>query len=172
MKFFKDTLTSIKAFAFDVDGVLAKPEVILNEQGELMRTMNTKDGFALMMAIKNNFPIAIISGGKSPAVRQRFLNLGISDVYLNSSAKVKDLMDFMSKYNLKAEEILFMGDDLPDYSVMKFVGFPTCPADAVPEIQNLSVYISPISGGNGCVRDVVEQVLRAQGRWNGFQEQL
>lgn len=170
MKFFKDTLKDIKAFAFDVDGVMARSEVLLNEQGELMRTMNTKDGFALMMARRNNYQIAIISGGKSQAVKERFVNIGINDVYMNSTTKVRDLNHFLNKHQLKAEDVLFMGDDLPDYSIMKTVGYPTCPADAVPEIKELSIYISPIRGGEGCVRDVVEQVLRAKGQWSGFDE--
>jgi 3-deoxy-D-manno-octulosonate 8-phosphate phosphatase (KDO 8-P phosphatase) len=162
---FKEGLKAVKAFAFDVDGVLSKPEVYLHPSGELMRSMNTKDGYAMQYAVKRGYPIAIITGGTSESVALRFRGLGITDIYLASYCKTDDFTDFLSKYDLKPEEVLYMGDDLPDYEVMKQVGVPCCPADAVEEIKSAAHYISPFSGGKGCVRDVIEQVLRLHGRW-------
>lgn len=162
---FKEDLTKIRAFAFDVDGVLAKPEVYLSPEGVLLRSMNTKDGYALQYAIKRGYPIAIITGGTTESVGLRFKGLGITDIYLGATDKVEDFEDFRLKYKLKAEEILFMGDDLPDYKVMKGAGVACCPADAVEEIKSISAYISHLPGGTGCVRDIVEQVLRLHGKW-------
>ena len=162
---FKEVLQKVKAFAFDVDGVLSSPEVYLHPTGELMRSMNTKDGYALQYAVKRGYPIAIITGGNTESVALRFRGLGITDIYLASSHKTDDFNDFLFKYNLTSEEVLYMGDDLPDYEVMKKVGVPCCPADAVEEIKLVSHYISPFGGGMGCVRDVIEQVLRLHGRW-------
>lgn len=162
---FKEGLKKIKAFVFDVDGVLSSPEVFLHPSGELMRSMNTKDGYALQHAVKRGYPIAIITGGKTIAVGERFRGLGITDIYLGSSYKVDDFTDFLLKYDLKAEEVLYMGDDLPDYEVMKKSGLSCCPADAVEEIKSVAQYISPCNGGKGCARDVIEQVLRLHGRW-------
>lgn len=162
---FKEGLQEVKAFAFDVDGVLSKPEVYLHPTGELMRSMNTKDGYALQYAIKRGYPIAIITGGNTDSVALRFKGLGITDIYLASSYKMEDFKDFIFKYDLTPEQVLYMGDDLPDYEVMRKVGVPCCPADAVEEIKSVAHYISPFGGGEGCVRDVVEQVLRLHGRW-------
>jgi 3-deoxy-D-manno-octulosonate 8-phosphate phosphatase (KDO 8-P phosphatase) len=162
---FKEGLKAVKAFAFDVDGVLASPLVYLHPGGELMRSMNTKDGYALQHAVKRGYPIAIITGGNTESVGQRFQGLGITDIYLGSSFKPDDFNDFITKYGFRPEEILYMGDDLPDYEVMQKVGVPCCPADAVEEIKSVSHYISPHTGGNGCARDVIEQVLRLHGRW-------
>lgn len=162
---FKEDLAKIKGFVFDVDGVLADPRVTLAADGELQRTMNTKDGYALQYAAKRGFPIAIITGGRTESVGTRFRNLGIHDIYLGSSNKVVDFEDFIRKYDFTPEEVLFMGDDLPDYKVMQLCGVPCCPADAVEEIKSISVYISHLKGGAGCGRDVIEQVLRLQGVW-------
>ena len=162
---FKEGLQKIKAFAFDVDGVLSSPEVYLHPTGDLMRSMNTKDGYALQYAVKRGYPIAIITGGNTESVALRFRGLGITDIYLASSYKTEDFNDFIFKYDLSPEQVLYMGDDLPDYEVMKKVGVPCCPADAVEEIKSVSHYISPYGGGKGCVRDVIEQVLRLHGRW-------
>jgi 3-deoxy-D-manno-octulosonate 8-phosphate phosphatase (KDO 8-P phosphatase) len=162
---FKEGLKHIKAFAFDVDGVLASPLVYLHPGGELMRSMNTKDGYALQYAVKRGYPIAIITGGTSKSVGERFRGLGITDIYLGSANKPDDFNDFLFKYDLKPHEVLYMGDDLPDYKVMQKVGVPCCPADAVEEIKSVSHYISPFKGGHGCARDVIEQVLRLHGRW-------
>ena len=162
---FKGDLRKVKAFIFDVDGVFATSKVLLHPNGELMRTMNIKDGFACFYLVKKGVPVAIITGGDSESVKTRFEKLGIKDIYMKSSDKLKDFQDFINKYGLKADEILYMGDDLPDYPVMKEVGFPTCPADAVEEVKAISSYISDKNGGEGCVRDVIEQVMRLNGQW-------
>lgn len=161
---FKQLLKNVKAFAFDVDGVFSH-NVLVHPSGELLRSMNIKDGFSVQYAIKKGYPIAIITGGNSESVRLRFQNLGITDIYLKSQNKIKDFQDFLLRYQLKPEEILYMGDDLPDYEIMKRVGVPTCPADAVEEIKALAVYTSHKTAGEGCVRDVIEQVLRVQEKW-------
>ena len=165
MSNFKEDLKKVKAFIFDVDGVFSSSEIMLHPSGELMRTMNIKDGFALQYTIKKGYPVAIITGGNSEAVKSRFQNLGIRDIYLKSGNKMDDFNDFICRHGLKAENVLYMGDDLPDYEVMKRVGFPTCPSDAVEEIKAISRYISDKPGGQGCVRDVIEQVLRLHGKW-------
>ncbi|MFW6364637.1 MAG: KdsC family phosphatase [Bacteroidota bacterium] len=162
---FKEDLQRVKAFAFDVDGVFTNGKIYLFSKNEFVRAMNTKDGFALQYAVKKGYPIAVISGGKSDIVKKRFEALGITDIYLNSSDKVEHFKDFYHKYNLSPENILFMGDDLPDYEVMKKCGIPTCPADAAVEIKSISNYISNYNGGEGCVRDVIEQVLRLKDDW-------
>jgi len=165
MGLFKEKLRGIKAFVFDVDGVLAENLVRLHPSGDLMRTMNTRDGYAMVKAIKSGFPIGIISGAKSPSIITRFESMGVNDIYLNSSNKLEHLFDFMSVHKIKAEDLLYMGDDIPDIEAMKAVGLPTCPNDAAEEVQGISEYISNFPGGRGCVRDIIEQVLRAQGKW-------
>lgn len=165
MSNFKELLSKVKAFAFDVDGVFSKSNFLLHTDGEYVRSMNIKDGFAAQLAIKKGYPIAIITGGNSESVKKRFNDLGITDIYIASSYKLDDFTDFIFKYDLKAEDVLYMGDDLPDYEVLKTVGIPTCPADAAVEIREISRYISDKKGGKGCVRDVIEQVMRAQGTW-------
>ncbi|MCF8225171.1 MAG: HAD-IIIA family hydrolase [Bacteroidales bacterium] len=162
---YKEDLERIRAFAFDVDGVLSDPRVFLSVEGDLLRTMNTKDGYALQYAVKRGYPIAIITGGRTESVGLRFSNLGIADIYLGASDKLKDFYDFCRKYNLEQDQVLYMGDDLPDYEVMRKAGVACCPADAVEEIKSVSVYISHLKGGEGCVRDIIEQVLRLHGRW-------
>ena len=165
MGLFKEELRSIKAFVFDVDGVLAESRTVLHPSGDMMRTMNTKDGFALFQAVRKNFPVAVISGARSTSIVERFACLGINDVFIDSKNKEKDLTIFLSKYDLEPISVLYMGDDIPDIPAMKIVGLPTCPQDAAEEVQSISKYISNFQGGNGCVRDVIEQVLRAQGKW-------
>ena len=166
---FKERLKGVKAFVFDVDGVFST-NVFLDTSGDMLRSMNTKDGFALFYAVnEQNFHAAIITGGYSESVKTRFLAMGITDVYIKSNDKLDDFEDFIYKYSLKPEEVLYMGDDIPDYRVMKTVGVPVCPADAAEEIKAICVYISDKKGGEGCVRDVIEQVLRAQGKWFVFE---
>ncbi len=162
---FKEELVSVKAFAFDVDGVLSKDIIAMHPNGEPMRTINIKDGFALQKAARLGYPIAIITGGNTESVRKRYEALGIEDIYMASSVKIEQLKDWMQKRNLKAENIMYMGDDVPDIEVMKTVGIPVCPADAMEEVKVLCKYISDKNGGEGCVRDVVEQVLRAHEKW-------
>ena len=165
MSNFKEELSNVRAFVFDVDGVLSSSKIILHPGHELMRTMNIKDGYAIQYAVRKGYRICIITGGNSESISQRFVNLGVTDIFLRSRDKVADLQDFLSKYGLKKNNILYMGDDLPDYLIMKEVGFPTCPSDAVEEIKSMSMYISDKAGGEGCVRDVIEQVMRLQGKW-------
>lgn len=162
---YKEGLAKIKAFIFDVDGVLGSDKVLLHSDGEMLRTMNIKDGYAMQYAIRKGFKIAIITGGALESVKTRFQKLGIPDVYLKSHDKMEDYNDFLNKYSLTDEEILYMGDDLPDYSVMLRAGVPTCPSTAVEEIKQISKYISDKSGGDGAVRDVIQQVLKLQGKW-------
>lgn len=165
MSKFKQELTKIKAFVFDIDGVFSSSKLQIHPSGEIIRTTNIKDGYAVQLAIKKGYKIAIITGGNSEAVRERFKGLGITDIYLRSSDKVTDFEDFIELYDIDPETILYMGDDMPDYNVMLRVGMPTCPADAASEIKGISKYISGVKGGEGCVRDVVEQVLRVHGDW-------
>ncbi|SDB82008.1 KdsC family phosphatase [Williamwhitmania taraxaci] len=164
-KFFKDELKKVKAFAFDVDGVFTDGKVFLHPSGEMLRTSHMRDGYAVQLAIKMGFPVAIISGGKSESLRARFQGLGITDIYLGSQDKMNDLLDFHSKHSLAPEDILYMGDDLPDYEVLQKVGMSCCPSDAVAQIKGIVKYVSPFKGGEGCVRDVIEQVLRLQNHW-------
>lgn len=165
MENFKTLLTNVKAFVFDVDGVLTDGSVTLMPDGEQVRIMNIKDGYALQLAIKKGYKIAIISGGRSEMVRKRLNGLGITDVYLGISDKTDAFKEFLEIYELNASNILYMGDDIPDHEVMKRVGVPTCPKDAAPEIRNISLYVSDKNGGKGAVRDVIEQVMKVQGCW-------
>lgn len=158
-------LKKIKALVFDVDGVLSAETIYLHPNGEPMRTVNIKDGYALQLAVKCGLHVAIITGGNTEAVRKRYEGLGIKDVYLAAAVKTKEYAHFKEKHGLKDEEILYMGDDIPDYEVMSLCGLPCCPADAAPEIKEVAAYISHRNGGYGCGRDVVEQVLRAHGKW-------
>ncbi|MCI7430380.1 MAG: HAD hydrolase family protein [Bacteroidales bacterium] len=162
---FKEELKHIKAFAFDVDGVLSTNSIPLSPAGELQRCMNIKDGYALHWAAKIGIPIAIITGGNTEAVRIRFESLGINDIYMASHHKMDDFNDFLTKNDLKPEDVLYMGDDIPDYEVMQYAGLCACPADAAPEIKAIADYVSDKNGGCGCGRDIIEQTLKAQGRW-------
>lgn len=162
---FKEKLKDIKAFVFDVDGVFSA-NVFLHPNGEMLRSMNTKDGYALHYAVnKMGFLAGIITSGYSEAVKDQFRSMGIMDVYTKSTNKFENFEDFIYKYDLKPGQVVYMGDDIPDYEVMKVAGIPTCPADAAEEIKAISVYISDKKGGEGCVRDIIEQVLRAQDKW-------
>ena len=158
-------LKKIKALVFDVDGVLSRETIPVALTGEPMRTANIKDGYAIQLAVKCGLHVAIITGARNEAVKVRYKGLGVNDIYIGASVKKECLEELMLMYELSPEEILYMGDDIPDYEVMQIVGLPVCPADAAVEIKNLSKYISPINGGEGCGRDVIEQVMRAQGKW-------
>jgi 3-deoxy-D-manno-octulosonate 8-phosphate phosphatase (KDO 8-P phosphatase) len=158
-------LTKIKALAFDVDGVLSAETIGLHPSGEPMRSVNIKDGYALQLAVKCGLHVAIITGGRTEAVRKRYEGLGIPDVHLGAAVKIEVYEAFKAKYGLQDEEILYMGDDIPDYEVMRRCGCACCPKDAAPEIKEIACYISHRDGGYGCGRDVVEQVMRAQGLW-------
>ena len=163
-------LQKIKAIVFDVDGVLSTDTIPLHPGGEPMRTVNIKDGYALQLAVKMGLHVAIITGGRTEAVRKRYENLGVPDVYLGCAVKLATYELWLQKYGLKDEEVLYMGDDIPDYEVLRLVGLPCCPADAAPEIKAICTYISHKNGGYGCGRDVVEQVLKAQGKWMSHEE--
>lgn len=158
-------LTLIKALAFDVDGVLSSDVMPLHPTGDPMRTANVKDGYALQLAIKQGLIIGIITGGRTHAVFQRFDSLGVKDIYMGSSVKKRDYADFRDKHGLRDEEILYMGDDIPDMEVLQTCGLPCCPKDAAPDVRRIARYISHFAGGEGCARDVLEQVMRAQGKW-------
>lgn len=158
-------LSKIKAIIFDVDGVLSADTITLHPGGEPMRTVNIKDGYAIQLAIKQGLTIAIITGGNTESVFKRYSNLGVKDIYMKSSLKINSYLDFTSKYGIDDENIMYMGDDIPDYEVMCRCGCPVCPADACSEIKNVSLYISDKKGGYGCARDVIEQVLRVKGLW-------
>ena len=161
----KSDLTKIKAFVFDVDGVLSSAFVSLHPSGEPMRIINTKDGYAMQLAAKKGFILGVITGGESAAVCMRLESLGFTHIYTRAKNKVVELQDFIRKTGLKLNEICYVGDDIPDYKVMQMVGLPVCPADAVGEIKKISRYISPQAGGMGVGRDIIEQVLVAQGKW-------
>lgn len=158
-------LKKLRALVFDVDGVLSRETVTLYPTGEPMRTMNIKDGYALRLAVMRGLHVAIITGGRGEAVRVRYEGLGIRDIYMDAAVKTREYDLLKAKYTLRDEEILYMGDDIPDYELMQRVGLPCCPADAAPEIKSIARYVSHRNGGEGCCRDVVEQVLKAQGRW-------
>lgn len=160
-------LNKIKAFVFDVDGVLSCDVIPLHPNGDPMRTVNIKDGYALQLAVKKGYQVAIITGGYTEAVRIRFSRLGITHIYMKSAVKLKDYQDFLEKTGLQPEEVMYAGDDIPDYEVMKFVGLPVAPADAAPEIKRIAKYISHKNGGHGVARDVIEQTMKAQGVWMG-----
>jgi 3-deoxy-D-manno-octulosonate 8-phosphate phosphatase (KDO 8-P phosphatase) len=164
-KNYKEVLRDITTFVFDVDGVLTNAGVLVNTKGEMLRTMNTKDGYALKTAIQQGFKVCVISGGTNEGVRDRLKGLGITDIYLGAHVKTEQLEEYFEIYDIKPENVLYMGDDIPDYPVMKMVALPCCPQDAVKEIKEVSTYISHKKGGMGCVRDVIEQVLKVQGKW-------
>ncbi len=165
-KSYKQIFPQIDTFIFDVDGVLTNGIVTVFPDGQLIRQMNIKDGYALKAAVKLGFNVCIISGGKNEGVRNRLANLGIRDIFLGAHNKIEQYNTYINEHNIKPENIIYMGDDIPDLPVMNRVGMPCCPSDAVREVQQISKYISDKKGGDGCVRDVIEQVLRVQGKWN------
>ena len=165
-KNYKEKLSKINTFIFDVDGVLTDGEILVTTKGEMYRSLNTKDGYAIKIAIKKGFKIIIISGGLNEGVKKRFKKLGVIDIYLGAENKIEIFKEIINNYNLDVNKILYMGDDIPDMRVMKEVGLSSCPSDAVPEIKNISNYISDKRGGKGCVRDIIEQTLKVQNKWD------
>lgn len=163
----EEIFRNIKAFAFDVDGVLTDGGILADLDGELFRTFDSKDGFAFRMASMAGFHTAIITGGRSESIRKRFRTCGVrpEDVYLGSRAKVEDFDDFCTRYGLAPEEVMYFGDDLPDIPVMIKCGCGVAPADAVAEVLGIADYISPCAGGRRCARDTIEKVMKAQGKW-------
>ncbi|TYA78428.1 KdsC family phosphatase [Seonamhaeicola marinus] len=166
-KSYKEYLENINTFIFDVDGVLTDGSVTIMTNGDMLRTMNIKDGYALKTAVDAGFNVCIISGGSNEGVRKRLSGLGIKDIYLGAHNKIDQLNEYLNNKGVKLENALYMGDDIPDFPVMKLVGLPCCPQDAVQEIKGISKYISHKNGGKGAVRDVIEQVLKVHNKWNG-----
>jgi 3-deoxy-D-manno-octulosonate 8-phosphate phosphatase (KDO 8-P phosphatase) len=162
---YKSKLRHISTFIFDYDGVLTDGTVILQADGDALRTANVKDGFALHLAVRLGYRVVIISGGSSETMKRRFEALKIKDFFLGVPNKLEVFEKFIHDNNIAPEQVLYMGDDLPDFRPMQKAGLPCCPADAVPEIKAISHYISGFRGGGGCVRDVIEQTLKIQGKW-------
>jgi len=162
---YKEALADINTFIFDYDGVFTNGTVILMNSGEPLRTANVKDGYALQLAVKKGYRIVIISGGRSESITNRFDALNVTDVFLSVDNKIEVYHKYLKDHQLEHKNVLYMGDDIPDYKIMQEVGVATCPADAAEEIKSISNYISHFNGGEGCVRDVIEQVLKVQGKW-------
>ena len=158
-------LTSVKAVIFDVDGVLSLSTIQMSPAGLPVRTVNIKDGYAIQLAIKMGMKIAIISGGTDPSIEERYRKLGMTDIFMSCSTKIPVLNQYLADNHLSADEVIYVGDDIPDYEIMKVVGCPCCPADACSDIKEISTYVSPYEGGKGCARDIIEQILRAKGLW-------
>ncbi len=160
-----DRLAQIRAFIFDIDGVLTSGRVLVTEEGHMLRSVNIKDGFALQHAVKAGYPLAIISGGKSEGMRKRFEGLGLTDIFLGQSHKSAAFTQLLEQWNLPAEQVLYMGDDMPDLPVLRLAGVAACPADAANDIRSVCHYISPLNGGEGCAREILERVMKLQNRW-------
>lgn len=158
-------LNKIKAIIFDVDGVLSLSTIPMNDKGEPMRTVNIKDGYAIQLAQKQGLRIAIITGADNESIRKRYEKLGVQDIFTKCAVKLQIYEALKKQYKLTDEEIIYMGDDIPDYEVMSRCGCPCCPADACRDIKEISRYISDYDGGKGCGRDIIEQVLRTKGQW-------
>jgi 3-deoxy-D-manno-octulosonate 8-phosphate phosphatase (KDO 8-P phosphatase) len=165
MQNFKEKLNKITTLIFDIDGVLTDNKVLVMENGEVVRNVHSKDGYAIQLAVKKGYRLVILSGGNNLAVKNLLAKTGIEHLFINQHDKLQCYKDFIYENNITDEEILYMGDDLPDYEVMSRVGIATCPNDSAPEIKSICIYISPKNGGQGCVRDIIEQVMRVQGTW-------
>lgn len=162
---FLDLLHTIDTIILDVDGVLTDSSVYILEDGVLMRKMNTRDGYAIRYAVQKGYRLIIITGGKSQGVVKRLENLGVKEIFSGVQDKLSVMDELIELYDLDLASTAYMGDDLPDYEAMRLVSLPTCPANAAPEIRNLAQYVSPFDGGAGCVRDLIEKVLKVQGKW-------
>ncbi len=165
-KSYKEYLNQITTFIFDVDGVLTDGTVTITTSGEMLRTMNIKDGYALKTAVMKGYNVCIISGGTNEGVRKRLEGLSITDIYLGAHHKVEQLDEYLAKKNIQLENVLYMGDDIPDVPVLKRVGLSCCPQDAAYEVLEICDYISHVDGGKGAVRDVISQVMKVQGKWD------
>ncbi len=167
-KSYKELLPQIKAFVFDMDGVLTNGQFQVSETGQPLRNLNSKDGYALQLAVKKGYVVAVISGGHCDGVKSRLQQMGITDIYMSQYDKTeawKDLLAVYEHQNLKAENILYMGDDLPDYKLIEWAGVGATPSNGAAEIKGISNYVSSQKGGKGCVRDVIEQTLKVQENW-------
>lgn len=160
-------LKKIRAVVFDVDGVLSAETITLSSDGEPLRTVNIKDGYAIQIACKRGLRVAIITGGNTSAVRKRYEGLGVEDIYMGAGVKLVAYEELLAKYSLTDGEVMYVGDDIPDFEVMARVGCACCPKDACQEVKGVSRYVSDRAGGHGVGRDVLEQVLKAQGKWMG-----
>ena len=158
-------LRLIKAIIFDVDGVLSAETITLSADGETLRTVNIKDGYAIQLAVKMGLRVGVLTGGRTEAVRLRYERLSVEDIYMGCAVKIRAYDELLEKYKLTDAEVMYMGDDVPDLEIMRRVGCPVCPQDACPDIKDISLYVSPYRGGYGCGRDVIEQTLRAQDKW-------
>lgn len=163
----KQTLLKIKAFAFDIDGVFTDGSILCTPDGDLLRTYDAKDGFAIRMAVMNGYPVAIITGGSSESIRKRMVTSGVKpeDVFLHSRDKMQEFREFCRRYSLRPEEVMYFGDDIPDIEVMQECGCGVCPADAVEEVQNIARWVTDANGGKGSVREAVEKTMKVQGKW-------
>lgn len=164
-KSYKEYLENISTFVFDVDGVFTDGTLFITAEGDMLRQMNVKDGYALKTALQKGYNVCIITGGTNEGVRIRLRGLGVTDIYMGAHHKTEALNEYLLKHNIEAKNVLYMGDDMPDIPPMKLIGLATCPQDAIPEVKEVSQYISHRNGGNGCVRDVIEQVLKVRGDW-------
>lgn len=162
---YKALLNDVNTFIFDYDGVMTDGRVILLHEGQPLRSANVKDGYILQLIVKLGYNVVIISGGLSRSMENRLDMLGIRDVFLGVKNKKEVLTEYLAGKKIDPRNVVYMGDDIPDYEVMKMVGIPVCPADAAEEIKSISIFISDRKGGDGCVRDIVEQVLKVQGKW-------
>ena len=165
MESFLNKLHDITTFIFDVDGVLTDGSVFVNDNGEQMRSFNIKDGYAIQLAVKCGYQVCAISGSRSKSGVYRLNSLGVTDVYMGTHTKSERFKVYLEEKFTNPSQVLYMGDDIPDLAPMKLAGLPVCPADAVEEIKAVSQYVSPYSGGKGCARDVIEKVLKVQGKW-------
>lgn len=161
-----EAFNHITSFVFDVDGVMTDGTLLVLPDGVMARRMNIKDGYALQLAIKKGYRVLVISGGDSPEVKERLNKLGVTDVWMKIHNKKQVLTDYLLKEGISKDQVLYMGDDIPDLDVIKLAGLPCCPSDAVQEIKDASLYISHLAGGAGCVRDVIEKVMKLRGDWN------
>ncbi|MBK8956144.1 MAG: HAD-IIIA family hydrolase [Saprospiraceae bacterium] len=160
-----DRFFTIRGIVLDIDGVLTDNTILITEQSEFLRRMHIRDGYAIKKAIREGFKIGIISGGNSIGSKKRLELLGVGDIYLGIENKLSIFSELTDQWKLPPEQIAYMGDDIPDLSVMKITGLACCPSDAVPEILQIAHYISPLAGGSGCVRDLLEKILQAQDKW-------
>jgi 3-deoxy-D-manno-octulosonate 8-phosphate phosphatase (KDO 8-P phosphatase) len=165
---YKETMNHIDTFVLDVDGVLTDGTVHVTPSGEMLREMHIRDGFAMKAALESGYRICVISGGSNEGVRIRLRNLGITDIHLGVPDKVQTFKEYCFDYQVDPKNVAYMGDDIPDFHVMQLVGLPSCPQDASPEIKGISQYVSHKLGGKGAVRDLIEQVMRVQGKWHSY----
>jgi 3-deoxy-D-manno-octulosonate 8-phosphate phosphatase (KDO 8-P phosphatase) len=165
-KNYKELLKDITTFVFDVDGVFTDSSILITTKGELLRKMSVRDGYAVKTALNQGYRICIISGGSNEGVRERMKALGVTDIFLGAAYKEESLREYLMDYDLRPEEVLYMGDDIPDIPAMQMSGMIACPQNAVAEVKRIAHYISHLAGGEGCVREIIEQVLKVRGHWH------